>query len=783
VSKWWIEEMRRFLSFSILAFFAFLVAAPKIAFAEGGIVWGPAGKPVCTASKNQQNIRMVADGSGGAIIVWEDSRNGNADIYAQKIDKEGITKWGQYGVPVCTATMSQTGPVIVGDDYGGAIIAWQDYRNGNWDIYALRISSATGGAYSGWQPSGVPVSASTTETEQCPDIVAVGLQDVVVVWQQDTMSGNYSIRAQKMSGSGFSQWVGGVAVSTGTAPKENPKIINDGMGCVIVTWQDFRNNSDYDIYAQRIDINTGGIVGSWDSMGQPVSRVLGNQTGPEIVADGLGGAIIVWTDNRNSSTTGPDIYAQWISSAGVQMWESVIVSGDLNGIPICNMQGRQENPVIVSRIEVETIVGAIFAWKDGRDDPNGDIYATGIDLGVEQGWIGEDIPIAIGGQTQKYPRLVNDSQGGGIGAWIESSLLTSQWQIFATKRGQDGVLLWNTSPGVLVCQGSEIMDHQIVSDGFGGIIVAWQAIGASGSYDIFAQRVAEAPLKGYVSISGRVTHSDGSPITGVDVWALQGEKIISSCITGTNGYYGMTDLLPGTYLVRANWSANGIESSVSKEAFAPSYSFDFTLELDYELGTIAGSVSGVEREAKRVSASGFKNSLSPGNGTAFVELEQKGKIIVKVPLEMDGNYSIPNLLPGRFVARAYNGSIYSNSRTVNLKEGETLRVDFAFGIMPEETVFNYPNPAKDGSTTIRYNCGYSDPEAEIEIYNINGELVKKVKDSEIDKTDAPNYKFLWDCKNSSGKEVASSVYIYIVEVKEKSSGETKKVVKRMAIIR
>ncbi|MCJ7646785.1 T9SS type A sorting domain-containing protein, partial [bacterium] len=208
-----------------------------------------------------------------------------------------------------------------------------------------------------------------------------------------------------------------------------------------------------------------------------------------------------------------------------------------------------------------------------------------------------------------------------------------------------------------------------------------------------------------------------------------------------------------------------------------------TLEIDYVLGTIAGNVSGVEREAKRVSASGFNNSLSPGNSIAFVELEQKGKVIVKVPLEMDGSYSIPNLLPGRFVARAYNGSIYSNSRTVNLKEGETLRVDFAFGIMPEETVFNYPNPAKDGSTTIRYYCGYADPEAEIKIYNISGELVKKVEDNEVDRAAAPIYTFLWDCKNNSGKEIASGIYIYAVEVKEKGGNGNKKVVKRMAVIR
>jgi len=775
--------MKKFSSVSILVLFVLLVALGKMAFAEGGIAWDPAGVKVCTAPNNQQNIRMVRDDSGGAIIVWQDYRNGSSsgfDIYAQRIDKNGTPKWYPDGVVVCNFMEDQKNPVIVGDGYGGAIIAWEDYRNVSPDIYALRISSGDGGPYPSWPAGGVAVSAFTTESERYPDIVNVGSAEVVVVWQHDTGFGEYSIRGQKMSGFGASLWVGGVIVSSGTAPKEFPKIIDDGMGYVIVTWQDCRFGN-FDIYAQRIYIYDATIPVPWDPNGQPVSTVTASdQKNPQIASDSLGGAVIVWEDYRN--TTGPDIYAQRISSGAVRLWDAGY--GNLEGIPVCKMDGEQKNPVIVSRLSAGTIVGAIFTWEDRRFDPNGDIYATGIDLDFGLDWTGEDMPIATGDQIQIFPRLVNDIQGGGIGAWIERSPFTNQYQIFATKRGQDGVLLWNSYPGVLVYQGSRIIDHQIVKDDAGGIIVAWQA-GSSGNYDIFAQRVIEDAYTRSASICGRVTLSDGETgITGVEVWALKGEELVSSAITDTKGYYKITGLAwESVYLVRANWSTNGIETGVGKEAFAPSYSFDFTLELNYELGTIAGNVSGVEREAKRVSGLELYESLSPSNGVAFVELEQRGKVIVRVPLEMDGIYSIPNLLPGRFIARAYNGTIYSNSRIVDLSEGETLRVDFAFGMMPKEEVYNYPNPAKGGSTTIRYYCAYADPEAEIKIYNISGELVREVEDNEIDETDAPIYRFLWDCENSSGKEVASGIYIYMVEVKEKGGSESKKVVKRMAVIR
>jgi len=572
--------------------------------------------------------------------------------------------------------------------------------------------------------------------------------------------------------------VGGV----GTADRKYPKIIDDGQGYIIVTWQDQRNGN-YDIYAQRRDINTSSLHPSWDFYGSTVTIAGSDQVEPQIVSDGSGGAIITWTDYRQT-TTEPDIYAQRISSTGTP-----VAGWTPDGVPICTKDEPQSNPVIVNNLVAGSIEGAIIMWEDMRDDPMGDIYAEGVDSDDPPVLDEEDIFIAGGLGPQLFPRLVSDNQGGGIGTSIDNGS-----KIFAQKRDQYGQLVWSSYPGVLVCEGTGIIiDSQIISDGYGGAIVAWVALGSGGDFDIFAQRVIDDSVTVSAPISGRVTRSDEEePITGVEVEALIDDEVVSSDFTNTYGYYELTVPAVDTYMVRATWIENDIESSVSKQTITPSYNFDFTLEIDYELGTIVGSVSGVEKkyiaglscpQSKRMSGSELQKILSPGSGIAFVELEQRDKVIVRVPVEMKGDYSIPNLLPGRFIARAYNGTIYSNPRMVNLKEGETFKVNFVFGIMPGETVFNYPNPAKSGSTTIRYYCGYSDPEAEIKIYNIAGELAREVGDREIDETDAPIYKFLWDCKNDSGKGVASGVYIYIVEVRDKSGSGSKKVIKRMAVVR
>ena len=773
--------MKRFALIPILVFFAFLVASRERAFAEGGIAWDPQGVPICEASQTQWNIRMAPDGSGGAIIAWEDYRDGIPTIYAQRIDENGEPLWDPDGVIVSTASNIQLNPRIVCDGDGGAIIAWEDYGGGNPNIYAVRISSDSGVIHPAWTGGNEVKLRDALGYEQLsPEIVSDGQGGAVVVWEEKDVGIDQYIYAQAIDEMGSLPWgATGVQVSSGTAFQECPKIIRSDTDNVIVTWQDFRNGSDYDIYARQIDIFTGGTY--WDVNGSTVTVANDNQLEPKIVSDGSGGAIITWTDYRNGNG---DIYAQRINSDG-----EPVADWTTNGVPICNKQEEQSNPVITENLLYGTTIGAIIMWEDMRDDPMGDIYAEGVGSDDPPVSDEEDVFVAGGFGFQVSPRLVSDNQGGGIGTWIEN-----YYKIFATRRNQDGQPVWSSYPGVLVCEGTDIWDSQMVNDGSGGVIVAWVALGAGGDYDIFAQRVIDDSVTVSAPISGRVTRSDEEePITGVEVEAWENNELVSSDITNTYGYYEVTGLAPGTtYEVRATWTVNGVVSSVSMEAFAPSYSFDFTLEIDYELGTIAGNVRGVEgkylaslsgTKSKRISGSSLQKILSPGSGIAFVELEQRDKVIVRVPVEMDGNYNIPNLLPGRFIARAYNGTIYSKPRTVNLKEGETLKINFVFGIMPVETVFNYPNPAKNGSTTIRYYCGYGDPEAEIKIYNISGELLRKVGDSEIDGADAPIYKFLWDCKNSSGMEVASGVYIYIVEVEDRTNGKNKKVVKRLAVIR
>ena len=281
-------------------------------------------------------------------------------------------------------------------------------------------------------------------------------------------------------------------------------------------------------------------------------------------------------------------------------------------------------------------------------------------------------------------------------------------------------------------------------------------------------------------ISGKVTKPDSEPITGVIVDAMKSGSVVKSTTTYTDGTYQLSGLDIGTYTVRASWILNQITSSVQIAMPAGTVDGTFTLSVTCQLAQLGGMVAQVK--SKQTSFS-FGHKVMTAESDGFVQLSQKGRILIKVPADAIGNYSIPHLLPGKYTAKAFNGYIYSEPVEITLMEGQFLTFNFTFASLPEEQVYTYPNPTKVGSLTFHLYCGYSPPELTIRVYNIAGEFVKEISDSEINRSAAPIYEYLWDCKNTQNENVASGVYIYQVIARDKATSEQKQVIKKLAIIR
>jgi hypothetical protein len=113
----------------------------------GSPLWALNGVALCTAPGQQVDMQVTSDQRNGAIFTWQDYRNGsaltNADVYAQRVSDAGLLLWGSSEVAITTAPNNQLQPAIVPDGAGGAVIAWDDQRGVDTDIYAQQVG-ATG---------------------------------------------------------------------------------------------------------------------------------------------------------------------------------------------------------------------------------------------------------------------------------------------------------------------------------------------------------------------------------------------------------------------------------------------------------------------------------------------------------------------------------------------------------------------------------------------------------------------------------------------------------------
>src|ERR1041384_7066330 len=155
--------------------------------------WNPSptiNTPICTSANDQKNFSMASDSKGGAIITWTDFRNSSirSDIYSQRIDKAGYVKWTVNGVGVCVTAADQTNPSTVEDGNSGIVIAWDDSTNGNKDIYAQKIDSS---GNIQWTANGVPVVVKAGQQKNVK-ITSDGAGGAIAVWE-DSIGGTWDI--------------------------------------------------------------------------------------------------------------------------------------------------------------------------------------------------------------------------------------------------------------------------------------------------------------------------------------------------------------------------------------------------------------------------------------------------------------------------------------------------------------------------------------------------------------------------------------------------------------
>jgi hypothetical protein len=325
---------------------------------------------------------MVEDSSGGAILLLD---NRSDTIYVQRVDDDGVLLWGVEGVLVVTTGDAYPSVSITGDGLGGVAVVWQEKSGTNMTIHAQRVS-AEGKTI--WEGDGLIVTLMADAQGNHHEVINDGMGNFIVAWDTGSITPDTDVYVQKLDEKGNPLWgEDGILVckdqmseSYPANMQSHPQMAADGAGGVIVTWHDRRRILNREIFVQRISTDgdtlwTENGVWLWNiPVDYPKTAGILDSV---IIADGDGGATIVWT-GYDTPMKNSVIYAQRLGSDGQRLWSDEEVYDS----PAFQSQGYSS---IISDGQGGIIIGSRVGEYSGvgRTDS---VYAQRIDSQGSRQW-------------------------------------------------------------------------------------------------------------------------------------------------------------------------------------------------------------------------------------------------------------------------------------------------------------------------------------------------------------------------------------------------------------
>ena len=397
--------------------------------------------------------RVTGDGTGGAIVVYEDIGGGNQhDFYVQKISPEGNILWGEKGVLIGGGYKdydSYHDLHIVSDGSGGALVFW--YADGS------HITSVDSRGHVRWQK----------EVRWADCMISDGAGGAIIATDNSYNEGTLLVTKLDSDG-GFPRGEVSVGIEIRDKYTANSlKLCSDDNGGAIIIWEEFKSEPGTEphspkitnyIYAQRI--NAEGSL-PWGRNGVLLYTSSEDVFAEELqlTGDGLGGAIVTWMQVPRGKIEDDsprallfDIYAQRVDASGNNLWKE-------NGIPLGITENGGQCPTNRT-ITGDGAGGAIAVWEDLRKGLTS-VYAQRIDAQGDIKWQpgGEEV-CYIDRSSSFWPYM---AVSGGAGNAIVSFGTRAQ------KIDAAGNMVWPAN-GVQFAAGGA---NSIACDSYGGIVAAW----------------------------------------------------------------------------------------------------------------------------------------------------------------------------------------------------------------------------------------------------------------------------------------------------------------------
>ena len=309
------------------------------------------------------------------------------------------------------------------------------------------------------------------DRQEDPVIIATTDGGMIIAWvdfSQQPLFGD--VFAQKLNASGELLWQeGGVPLCTAANVQISLNIVQDLNGGAYIIWVDSRNAGGSDIYGSHVNANGEDI---WGTNGMALADEAGEQNSHTFWEDGQGGAILAYV----SVTSTKNLRARRILSDGTSDWVIDLCDADMDqtGVKMCKSG--------------DSTFG--FAWRDQRNENDGDIYAQSVDIDGNFLW-DNDAVVYQGFGIQENPRVTSAGDGNFFVTWEDKRAGTFYADIFAQKIDADGNLLWDSAGIQLSDSEYDELNPRLRADNSGGCYIVWDD-GREGGHnfeDIYMQHL------------------------------------------------------------------------------------------------------------------------------------------------------------------------------------------------------------------------------------------------------------------------------------------------------
>ena len=493
---------------------ALLLAASVATLADvASAQWSPNGVVLIGMPDGKgDQCSLCSDGSGGAFIVWEDTRN-RSHIYAQHLDHSGrvVPGWPATGLQISYDFVAQYNPAVVSDGQGGIFVCWDDSRVFAFDqLFSMHVTG--GAALDGrWPSTGLSLTQGTPTGY--PQLFGDGTGGFYAVFADGRDNTSVDIYAQRLTAAGTpsSGWpAGGRPVVRCPVVNRDYSFhaVRDPSGGVLIGWNEY--STRWRTRTQRI-LSDGSLAAGWDSCGKllnpssPAAQALsglvatpggaiavlteqgasspleymfgtvgfgldgnslhpwaggekyflstpGDHYGPVVNSDGQGGLFAAWTDGRNYNSTFWDVYVQHVGA-----------QGDIaSGWPATGAQADMARSADSPRDLVSDGGGGVYIAfeEEYPKELVSHLVSPGV---IAPGWnpFGEAVTTHHTDQGMGWPSVISDGTGGAIMVFTLSDAPTVADAVFAQHISSDAPV-----PASLALVSSKVEPDHVTLDWF-----------------------------------------------------------------------------------------------------------------------------------------------------------------------------------------------------------------------------------------------------------------------------------------------------------------------------